>query len=477
MNININQGNIQENITSEIILKLYQIATAADNTVTLSGNLYSPTGYTHQLDYLNTRFAPNLTITVPENSRYLYFEDKSVETALLNSNIGDGVGISIPAAANATLTSSIFQNNTNIVKFDEFKYFTKANTNPPQGLFSGCSNLTSIDLSNCTAIGSNQFYGCSSLKFDVDDLSNITSIGDSGFNGVTIEGEIFKAPINTFSSNSLQGCTLNITGIDFSEGMLSVLSGPWNIKGFDNLTLYKFPKTLTQMDASVLSPRNKKYFVYGLDNITNMPEARFIQGDAQNPIGLLMYEGPYCICGNSGNYGDITSFHSLFFPKMKTTVSMSEHGNYGPQVGFFSNRNWANDRNIGKLVYFRDITSFGLGTFYKATITNLVINSTTVPTYDTTNLSAFNGRDYYTDLSTLFGNSIITTVWVPESAVSAYQSSPLFSGMTIKPIDLKTNGTDYDLPRFATYADWEAAYNASVANGTESPVGLIEEYM
>ena len=53
MNIRINQGNIQENITSAIIVKLYEIATAVDNTVELSGNLYSPAGYAYQIDYLN----------------------------------------------------------------------------------------------------------------------------------------------------------------------------------------------------------------------------------------------------------------------------------------------------------------------------------------------------------------------------------------------------------------------------------------
>lgn len=51
--VKIKQNNIQENITSEIIVKLYEIATAVDNTVELSGNLYSPAGYAYQIDYLN----------------------------------------------------------------------------------------------------------------------------------------------------------------------------------------------------------------------------------------------------------------------------------------------------------------------------------------------------------------------------------------------------------------------------------------
>lgn len=478
MNININQGNTQENITSEIILKLYQIATAAGNSVTLSGNLYSPSGYVNQVNYLNTQFAPNLTITVPDSGKYIYFEDTAVQSALLNAGIGDGVGITIPMASTATLTSNVFSNNTNIVTFNEFGRFTRANTNPPNYMFKGCVNLTSIDLSGCTSISNHMFDGCNNLILDASkDLTNVTYIGESAFNGCTLEGDVLKAPINRFHNKFLVGfINAGVTTIDFSDGRLTNLSS-W-VDRVNEFNVFKFPKTLVSSDGTFqIFNNNAKQFFYGLDNITSLKDTVFLNVNVQNPIGLLQYEGPHNIIANRGNWKEVTTFHSLFFPKMKTTKSFSEIGNYGPQKGFFANGAWDAIRTIGDLVYFKDITSFGLGTFWKTTITNLVINNTTVPTYDTTNLSIFDGKNYQADFSNLFGDATITTVWVPESAVSDYQNSPLFSGMTVKSIDLKTNGVDYDLPRFATYADWEAAYNASVANGTESPVGLIEEYM
>lgn len=113
------------------------------NNVTFSGNLYSPTGYAYQIDYLNRRFSPNFTITVPDTGKYIYFEDSAVETRLKNIGIStDGIGISVQDASRATLTDSTFSGNTTITSFNEFPYFTRANTNPPNNLFYNCTNLT-----------------------------------------------------------------------------------------------------------------------------------------------------------------------------------------------------------------------------------------------------------------------------------------------------------------------------------------------
>ena len=40
-----------------------------------------------------------------------------------------------------------------------------------------------------------------------------------------------------------------------------------------------------------------------------------------------------------------------------------------------------------------------------------------------------------------------------------------------------TDGEHYDLPRYATFEDWEEAYQYNINNNLESPVGLIEEWM
>jgi hypothetical protein len=49
--------------------------------------------------------------------------------------------------------------------------------------------------------------------------------------------------------------------------------------------------------------------------------------------------------------------------------------------------------------------------------------------------------------------------------------------LTIKGINTKTNGVDYDLPRYADFSAWEAAEEAAVAQGGHAPQGLIESWM
>ena len=135
--------------------------------------------------------------------------------------------------------------------------------------------------------------------------------------------------------------------------------------------------------------------------------------------------------------------------------------------------------NIG-LLYYKNITDIGLGTFHRCSITNLVINNVTPPTYNQagTNLSSSMSTWWSTWGSSMFGDASIGTIWVPDSAVSTYQSNSHFVGKTIKGInETDPNTGEYLLPRYATLTDWEADAAICEANGTPVPVALIEEYM
>ena len=227
MNITINQGNIQENITSAIIIKLYQLATDNVNTVMLSGNLYSPTGYAYQVDYLNATFNPNFTLTVPDTGKYIYFEDTAVETILKNAGISsDGIGISVQDANRATLTSNTFAGNSAITSFDGFSYFTRANTNPPNNLFYNCSSLSQIDMSNITTIAQNEFrataiedvnapnlalltgdyqFGDNQNLITITNLGNITSISQYfAYNCKNLESVVLPQSCTTIAKDAFQ---------------------------------------------------------------------------------------------------------------------------------------------------------------------------------------------------------------------------------------------------------------------------------
>lgn len=194
-NLNIQQGQNIEIVSTETIKKLYETALSVptpsegeQDDAYMSGNLQVDKTYRTYVSYLTTRF-PDLHINVT-GDYYIPFEDPNVESVLMANNISsDGIGITEGDAATANL-GTIFKNNTSITSFNEFKYFTRANTNPSASMFEGCTNLSSIDLSEATSFSSKCFYGCSSLQLTQQDIQNATTIGGGAFCDTLLSGPI-----------------------------------------------------------------------------------------------------------------------------------------------------------------------------------------------------------------------------------------------------------------------------------------------
>lgn len=153
MNLTITQDNTRtETINSSIIDKLYEIAFAAssdpNSTVSLTGRLESPKGYKYKMDWLNTEFGPDLTITVPTSGQYIYFEDDAVLSALVSAGVSsDGVGISADDLLVPTNLSQLgLSGNSNISSFTELSKFVNIRNNSTN--FDGCTNLEWISLPN-----------------------------------------------------------------------------------------------------------------------------------------------------------------------------------------------------------------------------------------------------------------------------------------------------------------------------------------
>ena len=91
---------------------------------------------------------------------YIHFADPEVVSVLTAKGIiqeGEGLTAEQAALVNATNTSratGYFANNTTVVSFDEFKYFTRWNTvqSKQDYMFYKATNLVSTDLTNCTRI-------------------------------------------------------------------------------------------------------------------------------------------------------------------------------------------------------------------------------------------------------------------------------------------------------------------------------------
>ena len=205
---------------------------------TVSGSIRVAVAYAHHLQYIAVKY-PNLSITA--DSTYIYFADPEVERVLLAAGIGDGVGISISAAANATIGTALCENTT-ITSFNEFGYFSRANSSPSANMFRDCTNLEEIDLSNVTTIadhqfsntaitdinapnlvsytGQNQFSSCTQLQ-TVSSLGHISAIPTSCFDGsynletVNLPDECIRiAQSGFFPGNDHVGSLTKVNGID-----------------------------------------------------------------------------------------------------------------------------------------------------------------------------------------------------------------------------------------------------------------------
>ena len=170
--LRIKQNTITENVTSDLITKLYTEAKQIkdyeetnqiqNSQVELQGNLQVSKVYDDEITYLETKF-PNLHINTTVG-RYIRFEDSTIQQ-IIAQNFGDGIGITTTEAATVNGYSSnpgflaLFQSNANITSFNELKYFTNT-TKIRYNTFQNCTNLESVDLRNVTRIEQSAFRGC-----------------------------------------------------------------------------------------------------------------------------------------------------------------------------------------------------------------------------------------------------------------------------------------------------------------------------
>lgn len=338
--------------------------------------------------------------------------------------------------------------------------------------FSGCTSLTTINLNNVTKIGAGCFMGCTSLASV--DLTNCTTIEGSAFQGCTSLTEL-----NTDFSKleSLHASAFQNTGLikaDLSKSKIPRMNGSC-FRYCTSLTEIRMPKTVTYL-SDYWNPDNiDNIKIVGLENVTNHDTYNWgiFAKNVLYPIALknvTIHMTPVSTGRDNKQY-----CHSLFLPKV--LESLDGYGSYYsiPLNSAFQSQSHQNGRLTLKLLYYRDIQTFGYAHFLDVLVDNLVINNVTPPQYRTTEVAA----DYFPEWQSLNGDGsrcTIGTIWVPDSAVNTYKADPVYAHFNIKGINSQTNG-QYDLPRWATFEDWETDALECEAQNLDYPVGLIEEWM
>lgn len=108
--------------------------------------------------------------------KYIVFADPVVEQICVTNFSSDGVGVTEEDAAAVTSLGSVFKGNTEITSFNELGTFGVTELN--RSAFEGCTNLSDVDVSNMTVIGSRAFFGSG---LEILDAPNVQSFGGTAF--------------------------------------------------------------------------------------------------------------------------------------------------------------------------------------------------------------------------------------------------------------------------------------------------------
>lgn len=439
--LTIQQGNISESVPSIVIDKLYRLALTSkvedpNNALemSLSGNISPVSAYEDAVIYLRSKF-PNLTINTPSSGFYIRFADNAIEQLCISNFSSDGVGLSTGDAQSVSkIPDNFAKNNTSVVSFDELRYF--GNITIGGYAFNGCTNLTSIDLSNVTNIDGSAFNGCSNLQIKLN-IPNLISLGGRAFYGSGITEIENLGYITRIVNHAGIGVFTNCT----------------------KLTKVQLPTTIQYIDGAAFAGCNNLTYISGLENVISLGSQPFAgTGSFDFVLNFRNLTTAGTACLSNGNGTSTLRRKQVYFPKLMASSNGSHWSNYWSHGGTFQNMN-------SDLIYFRDIQAFHPYDFCYTSCTALVINNTTPPSWNNNNDRSDADQQALQNYQNgwrenMLGQSTIGTIYVPDSAVNTYKQDSNWSTVQDKIQPLS------QLTKVATEEDLQ-----------DGQIALIEEYM
>jgi len=217
---NITAGNIKKDVVILGVTGSYEGSGGSSSSRVFKANFVIDTsGNVTNFGYGKTQgvLAYNATdISVDEAYKQVYIDDTTLRLVDLSSltTVGDS-GL-----------NSAFSGCTALTSVDLSSLTTVSGGSGLNSAFSGCTALTSVDLSSLTTVGdsglNSAFIGCTALTSV--DLSSLTTVGDSGlnsaFSGCTALTSVDLSSLTTVGDSGLNiafiGCTA-LTSVDLSS--------------------------------------------------------------------------------------------------------------------------------------------------------------------------------------------------------------------------------------------------------------------
>ena len=198
-------------------------------------------------EYVYFNLSDGTMITLPKHDKEnIQFEDLQVKAICCkNWDTNKDGELSYAEAAAVETFGTIFRENTNIIAFTEFKYFTGI-TEIPANAFNGCKSLWKISLpENIKTIGECAFYNCSSLS-KINLPNGVTTIEDSAFNGCTTLSDVkFPNNLELIGSGAFSNCQ-SLSNIIIPNGVHTIGGNAFYACG-DNINVY-IPNSVKSMD-------------------------------------------------------------------------------------------------------------------------------------------------------------------------------------------------------------------------------------